>query len=273
MRPRVVLLALAVSACGGSSAPPPKPAEHVASVEVPAEEPEPSESPGSPTQQPREPGRDDFAGCIASLRSAADVAADGPDRSFYDAGLGAERAGDTQMARKSYYELISKHPRSKLIPLAYLAFGEIFAAEAVTDPSKWDLARAAYAEVAKYPPPENTAYYFALLQMGVAGRSDPARRLSEFAKAAEGMRQDPSSPCAALIAEQARDGMVLAYTEAGSPEKAWAFFRASLGDKEGASATRALVRAWLAAGKRKEACAAAKAAAELPDVQKEGCAP
>ena len=42
-----------------------------------------------------------------------------------------------------------------------MAFGELFFQEAQGDPSKWDLAAAAYKEVIKYPPPTNKVYGYA----------------------------------------------------------------------------------------------------------------
>src|SRR5690606_25343876 len=60
-----------------------------------------------------------------------------------------EQAGDLQNARKTYFDLIEKAPKSTYVPNAYLAFGELFFQEATADPSKWALAEAAYLEVMK----------------------------------------------------------------------------------------------------------------------------
>ena len=89
------------------------------------------------------------------------------DEAYYYAGLEHEMAGDPRSARRSYYELIKTSPQSKLIPLAYFAFGEMFYTEAANDPSKDDLALQAYAEVLKYPPRGNVVY------------ADAQRRVSE----------------------------------------------------------------------------------------------
>jgi tetratricopeptide (TPR) repeat protein len=84
------------------------------------------------------------------------------DEAYYYAGLEHELAGNTSAARRAYYELIKTSPTSKLIPLAYFAFGEMFFAEAEADPSqgdvKNDLAEQAYREVVKYPPPGNAVH-------------------------------------------------------------------------------------------------------------------
>ena len=89
------------------------------------------------------------------------------DEAYYYAGLEHELAGDLRNARKAYFNLIKNAPQSKLVPLAYFAFGEMFYAEAASDPSKDDLALQAYAEVLKYPPPRNVVY------------ADAQRRVSE----------------------------------------------------------------------------------------------
>jgi TolA-binding protein len=80
------------------------------------------------------------------------------DEAWYYAGLEHELAGDLRNARRAYYQLIKTAPQSKLIPLAYFAFGEMFLTEAASDPSKDQLALQAYAEVLKYPPPNNVVY-------------------------------------------------------------------------------------------------------------------
>lgn len=88
------------------------------------------------------------------------------DEALYYAGLERELSGDKSSARKLYYELIKRTPQSKLVPLAYFAFGELFFAEAVADPAKNDLAEQAYKEVVKYPPPANTIYDEAKRRLG-----------------------------------------------------------------------------------------------------------
>lgn len=265
-----VSLALALSACGGSAAPSRSP--HVATVEVPeSEQPSTDAQTADPARQ-IDHAEGDFASCIRGLRAAGDVPGSGDDRALYDAALGAERAGDLMTARKTYFELIQRHPTSKLIPLAYMAFGEMFAAEVPNDPSKRELARQSFREVVKYPPPESSAYFYAWLRLGEL-ELEGVERLSSYGKASEGAATHPSSPCAAGIADQARQGMVRAYVDAGAPEKAWSFFRAKLGDKEGQQALRELVRSYSRKNKRAEACSAAKGATGMPELASEACSP
>jgi hypothetical protein len=80
------------------------------------------------------------------------------DEAFYYAGLEHELSGDQTGARKAYFGLIQKAPQSKLVPLAYFAFAEMFFAEAANDPSKYDLAEQAYQQVLKYPAPQNAVF-------------------------------------------------------------------------------------------------------------------
>ncbi len=87
------------------------------------------------------------------------------DEVRYYLALEYELKGDLKNARTIYYDLIRNHPSSKLIPLAYFAFGEIFFLEAQNDPSKNDLAAQAFLEVIKYPAPTNTILSDALLRL------------------------------------------------------------------------------------------------------------
>jgi tetratricopeptide (TPR) repeat protein len=88
------------------------------------------------------------------------------DAALYYAGYAYEAAGDLDHARGVYLRLIQSHPDSRFVPYAYLAFGELFGAEAASDPSKWALARQSFEEVLRFPPPDNLLYGYALLRMG-----------------------------------------------------------------------------------------------------------
>jgi TolA-binding protein len=90
------------------------------------------------------------------------------DEAFYYLGLESELAGNVPRARVAYLDMLRRVPSSKLAPLAYFAFGEIFRDEAVTDPQKIDFAKQAYVEVLKYPAPNNPVF------------ADAKRRLAEI---------------------------------------------------------------------------------------------
>jgi TolA-binding protein len=145
------------------------------------------------------------------------------DEALYYLGLEAERARDLDAARKTYLELIQTWPSSHFIPHAYLAFGELFFADAASDPSKLSLAEQSYIQVIKYPPPDNGLYGFANYRLAqvYARKGDHARALSNFVKAAEHAKTygDRGKIGAAALHEA-----VVAYARAGDPAQARAFF-------------------------------------------------
>jgi tetratricopeptide (TPR) repeat protein len=115
-----------------------------------------------------------------------------------------ERGGDLAGARKAYLDLIVQSPSSKLVPLAYLAFGEMFFAEAAADSSRWELAKQAYVKVLATPPPANGAYAYAWYQlasvlMNQSDRDGAIRALDKAIEVATAFPQLPGS--AALLAE------------------------------------------------------------------------
>jgi TolA-binding protein len=120
------------------------------------------------------------------------------DEAYYYLGIAFELKGDLGNARRSYFELIQRTPQSKLVPLAYFAFGELFYVESASDPSRIDLADQAFKEVLKYPPPDNAIYPETLLRLG---QIELRRQNDERAKALfDRLRHEfPSSAAAGLI--------------------------------------------------------------------------
>jgi len=76
------------------------------------------------------------------------------DEVRYYLGIECEVSGDLAKARKAYFELVSQHPSSSLVPFAYFAFGELFLREAKSDPTKLTLAEQAYAQALKTAKPD-----------------------------------------------------------------------------------------------------------------------
>jgi TolA-binding protein len=146
-----------------------------------------------------------------------------------------EQAQDYKNARSVYFELIQKAPKSPYIPNAYLAFGELFFQEAQGDPSKWDLAAAAYSEVCKYPPPNNKVYGYARYKLGYVhwNKGEYAQTLSEFKKVIEYGDTYKDIPNATQLAKAARRDLVPVYAVSGAPDKAFNFFRPLSGDASG----------------------------------------
>lgn len=120
------------------------------------------------------------------------------DEVTYYLALAYELNGDRTDARRVYFELIAKHPSSRLVPLAYFAFGELFSSEAQHEPSKNVQALDAYIEASKYAPPDNPIYADALLRIG-----ETQLRMHERARAKETFdrlqRELPDSDAAAKI--------------------------------------------------------------------------
>lgn len=205
--------------------------------------------------------------CVAELRAGNWATATEDERERYRRALDAERVSDLKTARLEYFELVKQSPRSGLVPLAYLAFGEMFSVEAEGDPSKRPVALAALREVLKYPPPANTAYAYAALRAARVQNGD-TEALADFVRALDATKQHPAAPCAESVARAARDGMVQTYARAGRPDRAAPFFRAKAPDHE-APMLRALFDAYRDKGDATAACALAKAS--LPDQVKTAC--
>lgn len=150
-----------------------------------------------------------------------------------------EQAGDLEKARKVYYELIDKHKKSKYIPNAYLAFGELFFNEAQTgDAAKWDLAAQSYREVIKYPAPDNKVWGYAHYKLGYVqwNKENYAEALQEFKKTIEFGVQFAQLPNAKPLAEAARRDILPLYALIGDPLRAHDFLKPLSGDKTGENA-------------------------------------
>jgi tetratricopeptide (TPR) repeat protein len=149
-----------------------------------------------------------------------------------------EQAKDYQNARKVYFELIEKSPQSPYIPNAYLAFGELFFQESQADPSKWDLAAAAYKEVIKFPAPKNKAYGYARYKLGYVywNKGEYAEALNEFKAVIEFGDKFVDLPNAKQLAKSARRDLIPVYAVSGAPTKAYGFFKPLSGDTGGSDA-------------------------------------
>jgi tetratricopeptide (TPR) repeat protein len=123
------------------------------------------------------------------------------DEVRYFLGWEYERAGDLTNARRLYFEVVSRSPGSKYVPLAYFAFGEAFWREADADPGKIDLAKQAYMKVLTFPPPGNGAYGWAWIRLGqVAEKSDDrAAALEAYHRAEDYARQYEPIPEATKV--------------------------------------------------------------------------
>jgi hypothetical protein len=146
-----------------------------------------------------------------------------------------EQAGDLKNARTAYYDLIRKAPASRFVPHAYLAFGELFFVEAQGDPTRWDLAAQAYAEVVKYPAPRNSVQGYAYYKAAYVywNKGDLDRSLDSFKKAISFGEANPSIPGATKLAESARRDILPVYALRGDPKMAYGFLKPISGDRAG----------------------------------------
>jgi hypothetical protein len=83
------------------------------------------------------PNPSDLDACVLYLRSCLDapVPLNDEGRELCATAARFERSGDARSARRTYFTLIAQRPRSGYVPSAYLAFGELFFAEARTQPA------------------------------------------------------------------------------------------------------------------------------------------
>jgi TolA-binding protein len=129
------------------------------------------------------------------------------DALLYYAALGYERAGKLDDARKVYLELLQGWPQSRFIPLAYLAFGELFLEEGQRNPAKLDLAGQSYAEVVKYPPEGNPVHGYGEYRLGqvYVQQGDGAQGLAHLQRAAALAQASGDTVLGALV-EKALQG-------------------------------------------------------------------
>ncbi len=144
-----------------------------------------------------------------------------------------EQAGNLDKAREVYLELTEHWKKSRFIPNAYLAFGELFFNEAQGDPSKWAYAGNFYREVLKYPAPENKLYGYAAYKLGYVewnqGNYDKA--IDQFKTVIQFGQKYPQLPNAKGLAKSARRDIIPVYALKGDPRRAYSFFKPLSGDK------------------------------------------
>ena len=144
-----------------------------------------------------------------------------------------EQAGDDKSAIKVYRDLIQKEPQSKYVLNAYLAFGELFYAQAQQDPTLWVTAKGAYEKVVASPPPNNKVYGYAWYKLAYIAwnQSEFGVAIGAFKKTIEFGMNFPQLPNAPKLADGARKDMVPVYAQGnGNPLNAYALFHPLSGD-------------------------------------------
>lgn len=212
--------------------------------------------------------RDHSAFCMSPNAADPSLSQGCRDEAHYFMGLELLEADRSNEARKEFFALIKDFPRSKWLPHAYLAFGEMFFQEGKMDPTKLDFAQQAYEKVLQFPPPDNTTYGFTHYRLGQVHvqKQDNPRALSHLVKAAEFSMQYAVLPGSTLLGESVRREIVPVYALAGSPQKAEAFFQPIANDMPTSNERLvgmldALVRVYLRDNKRMEAMAVCQSSA------------
>jgi tetratricopeptide (TPR) repeat protein len=199
--------------------------------------------------------------CAEQIRDGRGLPASGAGRELYERALSEQRAGNLAAARRSYFELIEQNPASPFIPLAYLAFGDLFREQAKKEPSHASLAISAYRKVTTFPPSDNTAYAYALLR--IADMDQKRNANQALAGYARTLAAAADSPCPDALGQAARDGLTATYVGVGRPDRAWAFFRhAAPDDATAARMLAALVDKYNAVGRFRDGCQALRAASD-----------
>jgi TolA-binding protein len=144
-----------------------------------------------------------------------------------------EQAGDLENARNVYLELTENWKKSRFVPNAYLAFGELYFQEAQGDPAKWPFAQNFYKEVLKYDPPDNKLWGYAAYKLGYVfwNQSDYGSAIAQFKSVIEFADKFPQLPNAKGLAQSARRDIIPVYALKGDPGKAYDFFRPLSGDQ------------------------------------------
>jgi len=186
------------------------------------------------------------------------------DQVLYELGHAYLRDGDRAKARDAYFELIKKAPDSPRAPAAYLDFAEMLADEAMSDPSKLEVARQAYLKVLSYPPPQNRGWGYACYKLAwiEQNRGDAKAAISYLVKVIDwGQSSDSGGSKTDKLVNEARKDLVTFYSSEGKPERAFDFFQRFSGDatgehKQTAAMVVRLARAYADEGKAAEATAA-----------------
>lgn len=159
------------------------------------------------------------------------------DQTLYYLAYEHELAKEYDEARDVYLRIINAWPKSKYVPHAYLAFGELYYNEAQGDPTRWPLAQKAYEEVAAFPAPANALFGYAHYKLAYVHWNQGAHALAleHFKKVIANGRQYPNLPNATGLMNAARRDIVPVYATTGQAEKAYAFFKPLSGDSAGSS--------------------------------------
>lgn len=157
------------------------------------------------------------------------------DEPLYALALEYQEVDRLDEARKHYFNIIKNFPQSKWVAYAYLAFGELFLAEGMADPSKLDIAQKSYEEVLKASSPQNDAFGFAHYRLAQIHhqKQDEANALAHYVHAIDFSLKFAGFPSSKPLGDAARREIIPSYAAGGIPRKAEAFFTRLTNDPPG----------------------------------------
>lgn len=159
------------------------------------------------------------------------------DEVFYFLAYEHEQAQHLDKARDAYLKLVTNHPKSKYLPHAFLAFGELFFNQAQGDPSKWKPAEQAYDKVKGFAAPGNKLWGYATYKLGYVywNQGEFKKALGEFKQVIDFGKRFSDLPNAQGLTKAARRDLIPVYALAGQPRQAHDFFKPLSGDANGES--------------------------------------
>ncbi|WP_172824769.1 tetratricopeptide repeat protein [Pajaroellobacter abortibovis] len=159
------------------------------------------------------------------------------DQVLYYLAYEYEQVNDYEHAQKTYEELVAKAPKSKWIPSAYFALGELSFFQAQSNPAQWKVALGYYGKVLNYPPPENKLYGYSLYKMAYVfwntGREDKA--IESFKKAITYAMEYPQVSGSSQLLDGGRRDILAVYAVHRTAAGAYRFFRPLSGDGVGSA--------------------------------------
>jgi tetratricopeptide (TPR) repeat protein len=166
-------------------------------------------------------------------RSSQQPARCGDDVSYRLAGIYV-RAGDTERARRTFFELGRRWPRSSFASRAALGDAELRFDAARADPSRWPAAERAFRRLVARLPPGNTTWAYATYKLGHVywHQGEFGAALDQLSGAMKAVSRT-ARPATPLPFEQAiRDDLVSVFAVHGSPSDAYELLSAVAADRE-----------------------------------------
>lgn len=162
-----------------------------------------------------------------SIKAYAQLVQDHPnfkrmDEVLFALAFSLDEMKQNEKAREVYYRLIKNFPESRFVPNAYLSFAEHYFAQ-----GDMQAASKFYSKVTEFPPERNAVYGFALYKQAwcLYNLEDFKGSLGKFVEVISYGKSHPEARDVANLMKQSRRELVMPYARAGTPGKAFDFFR------------------------------------------------